>query len=117
MSHDPMVTLTRRGLRMLRAGLDGFSAEDVLTLEVMSRIKYGRASNIDDLVDGLIRYFGSAEDAVVALKSGQVHFKQVEVDGDDAPDAAPTGSSLTGRKCVFVSSDGQVSRCSRRNAG
>jgi hypothetical protein len=89
MSHDPMVTLTRRGLRMLRAGLDGFSAEDVLTLEVMSRIKYGREKNIDDLVDELIRRFGSAEDAVVALKCGLVHFKKVKVDGDDAPDAAP----------------------------
>ena len=83
MSHDPMMTLTRRGWRMLRAGLDGLSADHVLTLEVMSRIKYGRAKNIDDLVDELIRRFGSAEDAVVALKSGLVHFKKVEVDGDD----------------------------------
>jgi hypothetical protein len=66
-------------------GPDGVEPDLLLYVEVLNRIGgYGDAENIEAMVEKLIRHFGTAEDAVVALKSGEVYFEKVD---DNAPDA------------------------------
>jgi hypothetical protein len=89
MSSDGIVKLTRRGRRAMRKGLDGLSPGVILWMEVMSRVGGTTYDNASDLIEELLERYGSAEEAIVALKSGKVGFEK-----DAAPEAtaAPTSS-------------------------
>jgi len=67
------IKLTRRGRRALKAGLDGFSAGLQLQMEITKRTG-GRMDrdNLLDLFVELLERYGSAENALVAIKSGIV---------------------------------------------
>jgi hypothetical protein len=71
---DGIVQLTRRGRRAMRKGLDGVSPGATLLMEVMSRVGRIQYDNANDLIGELLDRYGSAEAAIVALKSGKVGF-------------------------------------------
>jgi hypothetical protein len=76
MSSDDIVMLTRRGRRAMRKGLDGLSLGATLLLEVMARVDCITYGNASDLIEELLERYGSAEEAIVALKSGKVGFEK-----------------------------------------
>jgi hypothetical protein len=69
-----LATLTKRGKQTLRSGMDGMSAEDQLTLEVMAKIGEVEMENLLDVLVELVEHYGSDEAALVAVKSGKVGF-------------------------------------------
>jgi hypothetical protein len=49
-----------------------------LLMEIMARTKRMQWDNMQELVDQLLARYGSAENAVVAIKSGIVGFEKIE---------------------------------------
>jgi hypothetical protein len=71
-----MFELTQRGRR---AHLDGLAPESILMMEILRRIGEPMdEANVIDLTVNLIDRYGSPEDAITALKCGQVDFEKAE---------------------------------------
>jgi hypothetical protein len=72
-----VMEISERGRQALR-NPDGYKAEHLLCLEVLSRIGgSGDFENVMTLVDQLIDRYGGAEAALVAVKVGHVGFEQI----------------------------------------
>jgi hypothetical protein len=75
MSGDHVVGITRRGRRALQAGLDGLSAETQLAIELMARTGDIAEDHLTELIDQCITHYGSADRALLALKTGRVQIQ------------------------------------------
>ena len=71
---DTELRLTKRGKT---ASLDGLHPETVLLMEIMKRLGRATDGNVQDLFDELLQHYGSAEAAIMAIKSGEIGFEKV----------------------------------------
>lgn len=69
------VSLTRPGRKTVEEGL---SLDQALIMEILAKVKHVELENILDLMEELEAHFGSTENAIAAVKSGAVGFKQGE---------------------------------------
>jgi hypothetical protein len=70
------VVVTRAGRRAYRAGLDGLSLETQLLMELAMRTSGITPGHLAELVGQCVAHYGSAEGALVAIKSGQVRVRR-----------------------------------------
>ena len=47
-------------------------------MEILGRVKRANFGNVSDLADELVQRYGSHENAIAAIKSGQVQFEKIE---------------------------------------
>jgi hypothetical protein len=70
-----VVGLTRRGRRALQAGLDGLSPETQLAIELIARTGDIAEDHLTELIGQCITHYGSADRALLALKTGRVQIQ------------------------------------------
>jgi hypothetical protein len=74
-----IVTLTRRGRRALKTGLpDDLSPDSKLLIEILARVRRAHCDNVVDLSDELLERYGSHENVIAAIRSGEVQFTIIE---------------------------------------